>query len=305
MCSLDVLIPHYNDPDGLNLSLRSIARQTWKGAMRIVIVDDGSSLECRSAVEDISERYRNFRIGENALTIDLVFNRTNKGRPFARNVLLDSIDSQFVSWLDAGDEWYSEKINLQFSRLEAVEREEPGRPLWITCNYDWLWSGGQRKKVNQKTELDQCKALLMGSKLRAYLWTLLGPADTFKAVGYFDERLSRMQDLDFFLRFVSDGGAIRHSGVDDSLCVYHKSDVGRDASEIRACNALIFEKHSSLYERYGNKFSRMRLFNMEMLAARFAQNNHDRVKTRSCLWKAFRHRPIAFIKHVRKRGFAV
>jgi len=206
--------------------------------------------------------------------------------------------------LDAGDEWYSEKIETQFNGLAAAVSEEPDRPLWITCNYDWLWSGGQRKKLRQRTDQDQCKALLMGSKLRAYLWTLLGPADAFKRVGYFDERLPRMQDLDFFIRFVADGGAIRHSGVDESLCVYHKSDVGRNADEIRACNAIIFEKHIDLYNRHGEQFSKMRLYNMEMLAARFAQNNDDHAKARGYLWKAFKQRPLAFLKHVRRRGFA-
>lgn len=301
---LDVLMPHFNDPDGLDLSLRSIARQTWNGSTRVVIVDDGSSPENRASAEAVVEKFRRYRTGERPLIIDLLVNATNRGRPFSRNVLLDAIDSPFVAWLDAGDEWYSGKIEIQFNSMEAAAKEEPERPLWITCNYDWLWSGGQRKKLRQRTDQDQCRALLMGSKLRAYLWTLMGTSDAFKRVGYFDERLPRMQDLDFFIRFVSEGGAIRHSGVDDPLCVYHKSDVGRDADEIRACNALIFEKHRHLYNKYGEKFSKMRLFNMEMLAARFAQNNEDRAKARLYMWKAFQQRPIAFLKHVRKRGFA-
>ncbi len=304
MRHLDVLLPHYNDTEGLALSLRSIAKQTWKGATRVVIADDGSTAENLEAMKEIADRFRARRSEQSPLTIDLLVNETNKGRPYTRNVLLDAIDSPFVAWLDAGDEWYPEKIDLQFRSLDAATSEIDGRPLWVTCNYDWEWKGGARRKRNQKTEQDQCRALLMGSKLRAYLWTLLGSAESFKQVGYFDHRLPRMQDLDFFIRFVSQGGALRNSGVDDSLCVYHKSDVGRDADEIRACNALIFEKHQDLYKRYGDQFCKMRLFNMEMLAARFAQNNQDKAKARAYMWNAFRQRPIAFVKHVRKkRGF--
>src|SRR3546814_20664979 len=98
--------------------------------------------------------------------------------------------------------------------LNLIESAHVERPIWITCNYDWAWVGRKKKKLAQKTEQDQTKALLMGSSLRAYLWTLLGTAETFKNVGWFDERFPRMQDLDYFLRFLNHGGSRRnlHNG---------------------------------------------------------------------------------------------
>jgi hypothetical protein len=143
----------------------------------------------------------------------------------------------------------------------------------------------------------------MGKNLRAYLWTLLGSAESFKCVGWFDERLPRMQDLDFFLRFLSHGGVMHNMKGEDAYCVYHKSDIGRNAAEIRACNALIFDKHRVVYNRYGENFTRMRLYGMEMLAARFAQNNHDRFTAHRHLWEAFKHKPMVFLGHVRRKGF--
>jgi glycosyltransferase involved in cell wall biosynthesis len=277
-------------------------RQQWKGEKRIVIADDGSSQDGRRSVQAIANDFRATSEPDSPLIIDVIQNDVNRGRPYTRNVLLDAIDSRYVAWLDAGDEWYPRKLSAQFDLLETIEAAHISKPVWVTCNYDWAWSGGRRRKIIQKTEQDQHKALLMGSNLRAYLWTLLGPAESFKSVGWFDERLPRMQDLDYFIRFVSHGGIIRNVKGDKPFCIYHKSDLGRNAEEIRACNALIYDKHRVIFKRYGETFTSMRLYNMDMLAARFAQNNRDRAKTHHYLWSAFKQRPWAFAKHVKKHG---
>lgn len=302
MATLDILVPHYNDPEGLVLSLRSIVRQKWLGDKRIVIADDGSNKDSRRSLDAIVDDFRAHSTEERPITIDVFLNEENRGRPYTRNVLLDAIDSKYVSWLDSGDEWYPRKIAKQFEVIGTIEAAHLAKPYWVTCNYDWAWNGGRRRKIIQRTDQDQHKALLMGRSLRAYLWTLLGHADAFKCVGWFDERLPRMQDLDFFVRFVSHGGIIRNIKGEDAYCVYHKSDIGRNAKEIRACNALIFDKHRVLYNRYGESFCKMRLYDMEMLAARFAQNNSEKTSARHYMWDAFRHRPIAFLKHLRKNG---
>ncbi|MCA1439331.1 glycosyltransferase family 2 protein [Ensifer sp. IC4062] len=294
MATLDILIPHYNDPEGLALTLRSVSRQTWQGDKRIVVADDGSRPDIRKAIEATAEHSQ--------LKIDVIFNEVNRGRPYTRNVLLDSIESPYVAWLDAGDEWYSEKLSHQFDEVELAESANWGKPYWITCNYDWAWVGGKKKKVVQRTNQDQLKALLIGSSLRGYLWTVLGPADAFKNVGWFDERLPRLQDLDYFIRFVIHGGSIKSPRVDSPLSIYHKSDVGRNADEIRGCNAYLFDKHRVLYNRYGESFKRMRLYRMEMLAARFAQSNKSLLTTRRYFWRAFRTHPTAFLHHVWKNG---
>jgi hypothetical protein len=138
--------------------------------------------------------------------------------------------------------------------------------------------------------------LLVGSRLRAYLWTVLGTAQSFYDVGDFDECLPRMQDLDFFIRFLSQGGVI--SNVLDSapLCAYHKTDVGRNAAEIRNCNMRIYDKHRTLYDRFGRGFKRKRLYEMERLAWRFAANNADRKLALYYMTRAFLAHPAFFLR---------
>ncbi|WP_421725325.1 glycosyltransferase family A protein [Bauldia sp.] len=286
---VDVLIPHFNDPDGLELSLKTVATQAWPGRFRVVIVDDGSSSDNRSAVETLLAE----QAGDD--TFVLVGNAENRGRPFTRNVLLDHIDSPYVAWLDAGDEWYPDKTRLQLERLRAIESGGSGDGAWITCNYDWQWVGRRPKPRRQSTKGDQVKLLLGGSRLRAYLWTLLGSAQSFEAIGRFDEKLPRLQDLDFFLRFVESGGVLHSPATKASLCKYNKSDVGRNADEVRACYGYIYEKHRKQYQSYGRHFVRHQLYKMEMHAARFAKNNNQVGKKRYYQWQAFRRWPRRFI----------
>ena len=296
MATLDVLIPHYNDVAGLDLTLRSIAVQTWDGDIRVVIADDGSTPEAAAAARALAEAF--------AHPVAFLSNDRNRGRPYTRNVLLDAIDSQYAAWLDAGDEWYPEKLAAQFEALGRMEAAAPGEALWMSCHYHWKWLDQQAYRVKrQLTEQDQVRALLIGTDLRAYLWTLLGRAETFRNVGWFDERLPRLQDLDYFLRFVLKRGRIVEPGQPEALCVYHKSDLGRSAEQIRQCNAYIFDKHRVLYNRYGSKFRRTRLFHMEMHSARFAANNDDYELAREYMWKAARARPRLFLRHLKRRGF--
>lgn len=269
--------------------------QDWDGDFRVVIADDGSGPDVVRELKAIVERREP--------TTVLVRNETNKGRPYTRNVLLDSTQSEYTSWLDAGDEWYPGKISAQFSKLTELGEENGPDPVWMTCNYDWQWHGRARRLNRQLTDRDQIRAMLRGQYLRAYLWTLLGTTESFRNVGWFDENLPRLQDLDFFIRFLLKGGLLQVPDADRPFCVYHKSDVGRNAEEIRACNAYLFDKYRVLYNRYGASFRREQIYGMEMLSARFAKNNDDLKMRNQYMWRAFKTSPKLFMRHVRKKGF--
>jgi len=101
MAELDVLIPHYNDVAGIAISLNCVARQTWPEPIRVVIADDGSNAGTVRALEELIEKC--------PFEVHLTRNPINRGRAYTRNVLLDSIDSPYVAWLDAGDAWVSDK----------------------------------------------------------------------------------------------------------------------------------------------------------------------------------------------------
>jgi len=261
-------MPHYRDLKGLAQSVATIVAQTWTGDIRIVVVDDGSPKEEFRKVKALLE--------DQPLPFVLERNSENRGRPYTRNRLLDSIDSDYVAWLDAGDTWYPEKLNVQFEHVNRLRYagEDISR-IWVTCNYDWQRDGGRCYQVDQVVDCDQLKELFLGQQLRCYLWTLLGTASTFRTVGPFDEQLPRLQDVDYFVRFVRAGGIITNPPYTKALCRYHKSDLGRCAHEISRCNMNIFEKYRTSLEQYGRKFVSTVRYNAETLSARYAKNNRD------------------------------
>ncbi len=294
MTTVDILIPHYNDIVGLKLSIESINTQTWKGKFRIVVCDDGSEKENLAEVQKLA-------LTDNRIVLKV--NEENKGRPYTRNVLLDLIESKYVTWLDAGDEWYADKISQQFKAYYRSQFKYEEDHIWVTCNYDWQWIGKKRSIRYQNIKGDQVKSLMIGAELRSYLWTLFGTADAFRSVGKFDESLPRLQDLDYFIRFSAKGGRIINSFEDKPLCVYHKSDIGRDAKEIRSCYYHIYHKHAHLYNKYSTTFRKNRKFEIERHTARFAASNNDLLLKYQYVLKSFLIDPIGFVfRIVKMRG---
>lgn len=267
MPSVDVLIPHYNDSVGLARSLESVKAQNWEGRFRIVLADDGSTRDELHAVHRLLDTLEFDHI--------VTVNTENRGRPYTRNVLLDHMDADFVAWLDAGDEWYPDKTRLQIETATKTTGTRSPDHYWITCAYAWIQEGVPLRHHAQKTAGDMIAELLRGTDLRGYLWTILAPPAAMAAVGRFDERLPRLQDLDFFIRFALKGGTIVSPDTTEPLCAYYKQHQGRAAAQIIASQQHIRAKYSYLYSRYGKKFELLCDHLALKSAARFARANGD------------------------------
>jgi glycosyltransferase involved in cell wall biosynthesis len=293
--TISILIPHYNDPDGLALTLRSIEAQTWKGTRDIFVCDDGSRPEELDRALEVA--------ASSSEHVTVIPNRVNRGRPYTRNVLLDAARGKYLTWCDSGDEYYPDKLALQLEGLYRAREEGIDQPVWCTCNSDWRWQGSRKTKlIRQQVEGNQVSNLLL-STLRAYLYTLLGTTQSFRDVGYFDLNLPRLQDLDFFLRFVSKGGVLILPPTNDPLCLYHKTDVGRSGQEVLRCNQYLFRKHSALLLTRSRRFRRNRRFEQYQLAARFSSNNNDRARTSMYLAASAIESPFGFARWlVKSRG---
>ena len=283
---IDVLIPHYNDLQGLTRSLVSVRKQNWDGGVRAIVADDGSDAETRVMLERL--------VKDCGLEVKLILNAENKGRPYTRNVLLQATDAPVVTWLDAGDEWYPAKLSVQaeaLSRLPKVSMDK----VWVTCSYDLVWPRGEPRTKVVRTDGDQLRSVLEG-RLLGYLWTMMGTRDSFLNVGKFDAELPRLQDTDFVIRFLSGGGRIVNVDNEEPLCIYYKFDHGKSSRQVYACSQHILRKHSNIYRSFGTRFHSKVKFHYEILAARFAGNNGDRSNHRHHLFEALKLRPMRFCR---------
>lgn len=152
--NLDIIIPVYNDTDGLFTSLCSIVSQ---GALpvKVIIVDDGS--DKKYDYEKVIERFADY------LDIKLIKLLSNKGPATARNAGLKEATARYVSFLDCGDVYASAESlartfkdikehpsHFIFSYAHTSQKKENG------CDDDYVSSDNNRLmgKVYNRTFLD-------------------------------------------------------------------------------------------------------------------------------------------------------
>jgi glycosyltransferase involved in cell wall biosynthesis len=275
--AVTVGMPVYNDPEGLRRSIPTIFSQTWSGPVRLLLVDDGSDRETTDAIAELAATFGD---------VDVIRNERNRGRPYARNQILDHAGDGFLAWLDAGDLWHPRKLELQMAALDRAEEDEPGLAPVICV------SPLRRYFLDRKTssvmvpdvEGDQLLSAMTG-RLFAYLPTMLGRVDAFRKLG-FDERLLRRQDHDFLVRFLAEGGRVVSTAPDLPLFTYLKSDVGADARMVARVNRVIREKHAPYYRRYGREVASQIQRNQHNLVARFHAANGARLQATAYRWLA-------------------
>jgi len=192
---ISVLIPCYNVAPWLEAAVTSVRGQTWK-RYEIILVDDGSTDETATVAARIAGP-------------DLkLLRQPNRGQCSAFNLAFAHAQGEFIEYLDADDLLHPKKFEVQLARLatqppgsiasgawarfhqdpkEAVFTPEP---VWRDLSpVDWLvssWSGG--------------------GMMHGAAW--LAPRAVAIAAGPWDERLTLINDFDFFSRLLLAGTGV-------------------------------------------------------------------------------------------------
>lgn len=94
---LTIVIPYYNNLDGLNLTLKSIDNQRNKN-FEVIIIDDGSLVRLNSNALNFQHHHH-------------IYHKKNGGVSSARNLGLSKVKTKWVCFLDSGD--YVEKCFVE------------------------------------------------------------------------------------------------------------------------------------------------------------------------------------------------
>lgn len=105
-----VIIPTFNRAEKLRRALESLEAQTFRD-FEVIVCDDGSTDDTRSAVESFSERMPVTYLWEE--------NFGGPGRP--RNNGIRVSRGEWLCFLDADDWWYPEKLNLVRTHLATAD----------------------------------------------------------------------------------------------------------------------------------------------------------------------------------------
>lgn len=190
MKSIAVLVAVYNEQEFIRAALRSVLQQTRVDLIsEIIVVDDGSEDSTPEVINDFVESH------------DLVrgIRQRNQGLAAARNTGLRHTTSEWVCFLDADDEWRSNKLQRQWAAASA-QRDVS---LWYT---DTQRFGDERRRVRaRELPMDRRDALIQYVRRDCPIIpsTVLARREVFAELGGFDTELKYAQDTEMWARIIA------------------------------------------------------------------------------------------------------
>jgi len=185
---VDVIIPAYNAARFIEVTLRSVLRQSHL-PRKIIVVDDGSTDNTEQLVRSL----------DSAL-IELI-SVPHGGLSYARNIGIKASVADYVAFLDADDVWLPEKLARQVACLQkhkakacysmASSIDEQGRAVanvWEMWGQPHVGEGFFEAMLN-------CQTFVMGSSS-----SVMVARQCLLDVGLFDESLAYCEDADMWLR---------------------------------------------------------------------------------------------------------
>jgi len=176
-----VVIPLYNKEKSVKSTIESVLNQTFQD-FEIVIVNDGStdkSLEIVNSIRD--ERIR-------------IIDKPNGGVSSARNRGIMEAKYEWIAFLDADDLWENNHLQVVAEMIKSFPNER------VFCT---SFATSENNMYHQKNNSiiiveDYFKEALNGSVICTGVAVI--HRSVFKNVGYFNEILSRGEDLDLWAR---------------------------------------------------------------------------------------------------------
>lgn len=238
---VSVLIPAFNSEKYLAQAIESVLAQTWLNK-EVIVVDDGS----KDRTLEIAKSYEARGVK--------VFSQPNKGASAARNLAYSYSKGNYIKFLDADDLISLDMLEKQVERLrnstECIASSEWGRfysdnlstfrlnpePVWQDMkSIEWLI-----KSLEHGPNMTQSGIFLI-------------PRNLLEKAGLWDERLSLIDDFEFFTRVLLCASEVRfipnvmlyyRSGISASLCTL-QSRKGMEsawlATELGTTNLLNIE----------------------------------------------------------------
>jgi glycosyltransferase involved in cell wall biosynthesis len=190
-CTVSICVPCYNAGRFVGIAVRSALEQTWQD-LEVIVVDDGSTDDSVSSLAEIRDpRLR-------------VIQQDNRGQCAAANRALAVANGRYIKFFDADDVLSRDHVTLQMARLEGqddcVAMGEWGRFYGDTpeeATFDVLPHYRDSRSVDWLTS-DWMNARAM---MQCGLWLI--PREVLNRSGPWDERLSLINDFEFFARVLS------------------------------------------------------------------------------------------------------
>lgn len=202
---VSIVIPAYNASNYLAEAIESALAQTYKN-IEIIVVNDGS--KDNGATAEVAVQY-----GDKIR----YFEKENGGSSSALNYGIHKMKGEWFSWLSHDDLYYPEKIKKQIECISRFvkERENPATHIaFAAC--DLIDSNGQLIRKTKLSDMEKRAVEIENMKdnglliadPRTYSFngcSCLIHKTVFERIGYFDETLRLINDLDMWYRIFAAG----------------------------------------------------------------------------------------------------
>ena len=204
----------FNCENTIVAALHSAISQTYS-VKKILVVDDCSQDD---TVNLITKTLSDSNIQHRIIKL-----HQNMGVGFARNVLLNECDSEFIAFFDDDDTSHPRRLEFQYQYLTSFEANNPNliSPVCYSgrmINYDngsTLMSNGFHADLNYISSIHIVHAILSCTSLPSNVSpghsatsTLFARTKTINSVGGFYEELKRFEDVALAIKLILNGSSL-------------------------------------------------------------------------------------------------
>lgn len=210
---VSIIIPAYNASDFLAEAIDSALSQTYPN-IEIIVVNDGSEDDGATA-----------RVALSYGDMIRYYEKENGGSSSALNYGISVMTGEWFSWLSHDDVYYPDKVEEQIKCINSLDvdflnADELQRHVFVAPADLINGSGSIIQRFSKKKIVDSNKiinskdgnARLIAEPIqgRFHGCSCLIHKKAFETVGYFDERLKLLNDMDLWFRFYSKGYCIHY-----------------------------------------------------------------------------------------------
>lgn len=181
---LSIVLPMYNSKDSIIEAIESVVNQTFRCDYEIIVVNDGSTDNSLSIVEE-------FRENNTGINLKII-NQKNGGAQMARNEGLRNASGEWIALLDSDDCWLPDKLEKQMVVLSNNK------------NIDFLGCNRNNEKIKvlwkNKDKFSKIKFKDLLIKMYPQTSTAVFKRSILNEVGLYDENLRYGEDGDYWLR---------------------------------------------------------------------------------------------------------
>jgi glycosyltransferase involved in cell wall biosynthesis len=238
-----VYIPTKNRAELLQRAIKSTLQQDYQN-LEVIVVDDGSTEECKEQITYICQQSPKIR---------LISNVQSAGACSARNQAISSARGFFITGLDDDDEFLPNRI----SAFVDAWQQNDGVSLLCT-GYHYILPGGKQIKSGRRATRISCNRVKNINDVGNQVFTL---TSYLQAIDGFDPALVACQDYDVWIRLICRFGPGIRLPVQNY--VVHQE---HDSPRISALHRRV-EGHQALIKKHKSSLTKQQLRSQQFFCA--------------------------------------